>query len=158
MDISDVENFQTPEWVMELMVREIPKNSRLILEPTPGAGYFVKFLEDSNFSVCFPKHDYFDMSHSVKYDCVVGNPPFTPMTKGYEILYSVMEHTDNIVMLMPWLTLINSQKRLDKIMEFGLKKIIHLPRNAFKGARVQTCVLVMSKSFCGDTIFNYIKE
>ena len=67
-----------------------------------------------------------------------------------------MEMSDNIVALMPWLTIINSQKRTSDIINFGLKSITHLPRSIFKGARVQTCILQMEKEYNKDIIFrNY---
>ena len=86
------------------------------------------------------------------------NPPFTPMQLGYDILYEVMNLSDNIVALMPWLTLINSEKRTKLLMEFGMKSVTHLPRSIFKGARVQTCIINLKKGFRGDTIFrNYTR-
>lgn len=157
MDLEDIDNFQTPEWVMDIMIKEIPVGIREILEPTKGAGNFVKRLENNGYYVYSTDGDYFKMNHKVdRYECIVGNPPFTPMQKGYDILFDVMDRSKNIVMLMPWLTLINSQKRLDRIMDFGLKKIIHLPRKAFKGSRVQTCILVLEHGFAGDTVFSSI--
>jgi len=152
MELGDNTNFQTPKWVIDLMISEIPDGCFSILEPTPGAGNVVNELKLAGYFVTYPDGDYFGMTHT-DYDCVLGNPPFSPMTKGYEILYDVMEKAPNIIMVMPWLTLINGQKRLNDIMRYGLKKIIHLPRNAFKGARVQTCILVMTKGFDGDTVF-----
>ena len=158
MKLEDIKNFQTPSWVMDLMIKEIPEDVYHILEPTKGAGFFVDRLLDENYVVTAPDGDYFEYTHKSRYCCVVGNPPFSPMVKGYEILFDVTNHSDNIVMLMPWLLLINSQKRLEKVMQFGLRKIIHLPRKAFPGTRVQTCVVVMKRGFIGDTIFSYVKE
>ena len=54
---------------------------------------------------------------------------------------------------MPYLTIINGEKRTQDIMNWGLKSITHLPRSIFKGSRVQTCILEMKKGFIGDTIF-----
>ncbi len=155
MELGDNSNFQTSEWVIDLMIDEIPQDmeNNILLEPTPGAGGIVKRLEYFNRKVLFPNNNYFDMEHNTRYGCIIGNPPFSPMKKGYQILYDLMNHSDNIILVMPWLTLINGQKRLNDIMEYGLKKIIHLPRSAFKGARVQTCIIVMQKGFKGETIF-----
>ena len=61
------------------------------------------------------------------------NPPFSPMKQGYEILYKCMNMTDNIIALMPYLTIINGEKRTQDIMNWGLKSITHLPRSTFKG-------------------------
>lgn len=153
MELGDNTNFQTPDWVIDLVVAEIPKRAKVILEPTPGRGDVVTKLKKRGYFPLYPDGDYFKMPHAMGYDAVVGNPPFSPMKKGYRILYDIMGRTDNIIMVMPWLTLINGQRRLGDIMEYGLKKIIHLPRSAFKGARVQTCIIVMEKGFKGETIF-----
>lgn len=153
MELGDITNFQTPYWVIALMVQEIPKGTRVILEPTPGRGDVVSQLKNHGYFPLYPDGDYFEMPHAMKYDAAVGNPPFSPMKKGYEILYDIMGRTDLIILVMPWLTLINGQKRLNDILAYGLKKIIHLPRSAFKGARVQTCIIVMEKGFMGETVF-----
>ena len=86
------------------------------------------------------------------------NPPFTPMKKGYEILYKCMEMSDNIVALMPWLTLINGEKRTSDIMNFGLVSITHLPRTIFKGSRVQTCIIFLQKEYKDETEFKMYKR
>ena len=146
--------FQTPEKVCMYMSSFLPDNAGDILEPTAGLGNLVKALEYKG-NVIVPSGDFFDMPKRM-FDWVVINPPFTPMKKGYEILYECMEMSDNIVALMPWLTLINGQKRTADIMEFGLVNITHLPRTIFKGARVQTCVMYMQKGYKGSTEFlNY---
>ena len=66
----------------------------------------------------------------------------------------VMEMSDNIIALMPWLVLINGNKRTTDIMNFGLISITHLPRKVFNGARVQTCIMEMKKGYKGKTTFN----
>jgi len=141
-------NFQTEDWVCDLMVSQTPTYYLDVLEPTPGKGNLVNALKRSKFSVFTPSGDFFDSDLKIK--CVVMNPPFSPMNKGYEILYKCMEFSEYIVALMPWLTIINSEKRTKKINDWGLKKIIHLPRSAFKGSRVQTCILIMEKNYIGD--------
>src|SRR6056300_890354 len=101
-------DFQTPEWCCEYMVSLIPELSITVLEPTPGAGNLVDALNKNNFNVTAPV-DFWAVTG--RYDAVVMNPPFSPMQQGYDILYSVMDMTDNIIALMPWLTLINSERR-----------------------------------------------
>lgn len=147
-------DFQTPEKVCTYMSSFLPDNAGDILEPTKGVGNLVKALQQKG-NVIAPEGNFFDMPKRM-FDWVVMNPPFTPMKKGYEILYDCMEMSDNIVALMPWLTMINGKKRTDDIMEFGLVSITHLPRKIFDGARVQTCILVMKKGYRGSTEFlNY---
>lgn len=144
------DNFQTPEYICEYMSSFLPKDAGFILEPTPGKGNLVKALEQKG-KVYAPK--YFEDVNDVKFDWIVMNPPFTPMKQGYDILYKCMDMSDNIIALMPYLTIINGEKRTQDIMNWGLKSITHLPRSVFKGSRVQTCILEMKRGYKGDTIF-----
>jgi hypothetical protein len=86
------------------------------------------------------------------------NPPFTPMGVGYRILFSVMELTDVIIAVMPWFTIINSVKRTNVIRQYGLKAVTHLPRSAFKGTRVQTCILEMIRGYSGITSMYFLSD
>lgn len=155
MSDRDNKNFQTQELVCHIMVDLIPKECSTILEPTPGSGNLVKVLRERGFNVDAPS-EFWDV-HS-KYDAIVMNPPFSPMSEGYKILFACMELSNNIIALMPWLTLINSTNRTNRILDFGLKSITHLPRSAFAGSRVQTCVLEMIKGFSGNTIIRFAKN
>ena len=66
--------------------------------------------------------------------------------------------TNNIIALMPYLAIINGEKRTNDIMNFGLKSITHLPRSTFKGSRVQTCILEMQRHRCKRRIhYNIVK-
>ena len=149
------DHFQTPEKICEYMGSFLPKNAGLILEPTPGKGKLVKILEQ--YGIVITPDDFYTMEKG-RFDWIVMNPPFTPMKKGYEILYECMNMTDNIIALMPYLTIINGEKRTQDIMDWGLKSITHLPRSVFKGSRVQTCILEMSRGFDGDTIFKTLPK
>lgn len=150
-------DFQTPEWLCKLMVDLIPTTSindipNTILEPTSGAGNLVKAI-DARFpnSIIYTPLLFEDFN--LKVDWIIANPPFTPMMKGYEILNKCFGLSDNIIILMPWLALINSEKRTKIYIEHGLKQVIHLPRKAFNGSRVQTCIMIFKKGYCGDIIF-----
>jgi len=143
--------FQTPPAICDYMAQFIPDYAGSILEPTPGKFQLVNAVK-SKGTVYYPDNDFFDMEHC-RYDWIIMNPPFSPMKKGYEILYRCMDMSDNIVALMPWLTIINSQKRAKDIMLFGLKSVTNLPRNAFPGSRVQCCILEMRKGYTGTTSF-----
>ena len=144
------EQFQTPPFVARYMISLIPDGVKTVLEPTPGQGNIVKEL-NGRYEVIAPQ-DFF-LWQAERVDCVVMNPPFTPMKKGYQILYECMELSNNIIALMPWLTIINSEKRTKDILDFGLVSITHLPRNIFQGARVQTCILQMEKCTNYKTVF-----
>ncbi len=135
----------------------LPYNSGDILEPTKGMGNLATVLEDKG-NVIAPDGDFFDIPKR-QYDWVVMNPPFSPMKKGYRILSDCMDMSNNIVALMPWLTIINGKKRTMDIMSYGLRSITHLPRSVFNGARVQTCVMHMQKGYIGKTEFiNYVAD
>lgn len=149
------DHFQTPENICKYMASFLPKPAGLILEPTPGKGNLVNVLKEHG-TVIYPIN--FESIENGKFDWIVMNPPFTPMKKGYEILYKCMDMTDNIIALMPYLTIINGERRTQDIMNWGLKSITHLPRSTFKGSRVQTCILEMNKGYKGDTIFKTLPK
>lgn len=145
-------DFQTPGWVCDIMTSYIPdlciECPNTILEPTQGEGNLVRAIDRMYpSSIIYTPEDFFVFDEHV--DLVVGNPPFSPMSIGYDILERCFELSDNIIMLMPWLSLINSVKRTRLYMEHGLRTVIHLPRNAFKGSRVQTCVLIFMHGHTG---------
>jgi hypothetical protein len=143
-------DFQTPSYICDYMVSLIDNYPQIVLEPTAGEGNLVKALQLKGYVVEAP-HEFWDCQG--RFDTVVMNPPFTPMEVGYKILYRAMEMSNRIIALMPYLTIINSQKRTKDIFNYGLKSIIHLPRNVFKGSRVQTCILNMEKGYTGECIF-----
>jgi len=58
---------------------------------------------------------------------------------------------------MPWLTIINSQKRTEKINNYGLKSVTHLPRKTFPCSRVQCCILEMEKYYLDVTKLHFLK-
>lgn len=134
------------------MAAFLPENAGLILEPTKGAGKLVNALAKKGQVVA--PDDFFEMPKR-RFDWVVMNPPFSPMQKGYKIMYDCMDMSDNIIAIMPWLTLINGHKRTSDIISFGLVSVTHLPRSTFEGARVQTCILEMRKGYTGLTLFRY---
>ncbi len=144
------DNFQTPENVCKYMASFLIGNTGLILEPTAGKGKLVKELK--HYGEVFVPDDFNKMTKQ-QFEWIVMNPPFSPMKQGYEILYKCMDMTDNVIALMPYLTIINGEKRTQDIMDFGLKSITHLPRSTFKGSRVQTCILEMKRGWKSDTIF-----
>jgi len=141
-------DFQTNPVICKYMVGLLPSGVVSVLEPTPGVGNLVRAL--NGYQVTAPS-DFFQVVGS--FDAVVMNPPFTPMELGYRILYQTMQMTDIIIALMPWLTIINSQKRTDDIKAYGLKSVTHLPRLAFPGSRVQTCILELRRGYCADPLF-----
>lgn len=160
-NLKDIQQFQTPALICNYMASFLPDNAGLILEPTPGKGNLVEALKDKG-EVIAPV-DFFELNKNEYgwFDWIVMNPPFTPMKQGYDILYECMGLSDNIIALMPWLALINSTKRSKAYFEFGLKTITHLPRNIFKGSRVQTMIMELRKGYRGETRYidyNFLKK
>ena len=158
MDINKTD-FQTPEWVCDFMVTSIHGYPNTILEPTPGNGNLMRAINKHhpNTQILTPKNDFLKMD-IVDVDFVIANPPFTPMTLGYDMLDRFFEFSGNVIALMPWLTIINSEKRLDRLKNYGLREIIHLPRSVFKGSRVQTCISMFTKGYRGEILFHDIKD
>ena len=148
-------DFQTPPDVCNYMTSFLPYDAGIILEPTAGIGNLVKSC--SLKGIVIAPVDFFKMEKR-NFDWVVMNPPFTPMSVGYKIFYDCMGMSNNIIALMPWLILINGEKRTRDIFSFGLVSVTHLPRTIFKGSRVQTCILELKKNYCGITkLLNYAK-
>ena len=158
-------NFQTPKNVCSYMASLIPKDSKLILEPTPGFGNLVRAIEKTGFTVFSPEN-FFAMERN-RFDCIVMNPPFSRnsafgypisaetkgMKLGYYILKECMEMSDNVIALMPWYTIADSDVRLRYLKKFGIKSLTHLPRSTFKYARIQTTIIELEKGYQGKTIF-----
>lgn len=161
-------DFQTPSNVAEYMVSLIPKKSDTVLEPTPGDGNIVMALWDKHYTITAP--DDFFLLPKQRFDCIVMNPPFSSkfafmenapdnfkeergMKLGYKMLLSCMEMSDNVIALMPWFTISDSDVRLRLIKDFGLKSITALPRKTFQYARIQTCVFELAKGWGGATEF-----
>lgn len=140
-------DFQTPQWVCDIMIDEVYGNPKTILEPTPGEGNLVRSLKSRYPEVCVTAPDDYYQLPEQRFDIVVTNPPFTPMVLGYELLDDFFQRSDRIVALMPWLAVINSEKRYKRYLENGLKKVIHLPRRAFPSSRVQCCILVFESGY-----------
>lgn len=149
-------DFQTPDIICSYMVGLLKEPYyKRVLEPTPGLGNLVKAVAPKAETVIAPD-DYFSLDPYERYDAVVMNPPFTPMEKGYKILFGCMEQADEVIALMPWLVIINSKKRTESLMAFGMISITHLPRSIFKGARVQCCIIHLKKGYQDETKFiNY---
>lgn len=166
--------FQTPPEVCRYMASLVPPTAISVLEPTPGVGNLVKAL--CGFDVSAPA-DYFLLDKNLTFDAVVMNCPFSSksanienmpnsfngkgMVFGYRILLECMKKSDNIIALMPWFTISDSDVRLRYIKKFGLKSITALPRKTFQYARIQTCILELQKGYQGVTefkVFDFIEK
>jgi hypothetical protein len=160
------EQFQTPLPVAKYMVSLIPPGTKTILEPTPGEFNIVNLIKD-NYTVTAPA-DFF-LWERERVDCVIGNPPFSAqyanldnapmglnkagMRFGYYILSECMKISNNVIMLMPWFTILDSDIRMRQLHDYGLKSLTALPRNTFNYARIQTCVFELQKGYKGVTEF-----
>lgn len=162
----DSAQFQTPLNVASYMVGMVPPGTVTVLEPTPGDGNIVSLL--SGYQVIAPA-DFFLLQQPARFDCVVMNPPFSAkyaklenaredytkhgMRLGYEMLKQCMQMSDNVIALMPWFTICDSDVRLRYLKDYGLISVTALPRKTFEYARIQTCILRLSKGFTGTTDF-----
>lgn len=162
-------NFQTPVPICNYMVDMVPENSIKILEPTPGLGNIVNALNAKNRYQIITADDFFLLDKSEKYDCIVMNPPFssksafmnnapegvevTGMKLGYYILTECMKMSNNIIALMPWYTISDSDVRMRYLKSFGIKSLTALPRKTFQYARIQTVIIELEKGYQDETIF-----
>lgn len=158
-------DFQTPRWAAKYMASLVPAGVKNILEPTAGIGNIVAEL--NGYHVTAPE-DFFLLANQ-KFDCVVMNPPFSSkfmnlenaptgtdfkgMRMGYHILTECMKMSDNVIALMPWFTISDSDVRLRFLKSYGLISITALPRKTFQYARIQTCIFQLQKGYIGETIF-----
>lgn len=149
--IIDIENFQTPPVVCEYMANMLPDRCGIILEPTPGKGNLVEALKKKGDIVAPNLFEH--IPPDARYDWVVMNPPFTPIQEGFEYLKKVCSMSDNIIALLPWLLIINSEKRLKFLQDYGLVSITSLPRKTFPKCRIQTCIVLLKKDFKGVAEF-----
>ena len=165
-------SFQTPIAVCEYMASLVPSEAKTIIEPTPGLGNLVAVLEAKGFDV-FAVDDFFQMDFKSQCDCIVMNPPFSTksafiehaaagidlsgMKIGYFILQKCMEMSNNVIALMPWFALTDSDVRMRFIMNYGVKSLTALPRKTFQYARIQTVIIELEKGYTGDTIFKHFQ-
>lgn len=163
-DLAYVNDFQTPENVAKYMASLIPEGVNTVLEPTPGIGNIVKYLDSYNVTA---PDDYWQLDKKQWFDCIICNLPFSSKTffncpahlegKGmivaYKVLGQLMSMSDNIIALMPWFTISDSDVRLRTIKQFGLISVTALPRKTFQYARIQTCVVQMKRGYTGKTEF-----
>lgn len=78
------EHFQTPPNICNYMASFLPKNAGKILEPTAGKGRLVEALK--SYGDVIAPQDFYKLEKQ-SFDWIVMNPPFTPMSQGYKILY-----------------------------------------------------------------------
>jgi hypothetical protein len=163
-DAAYVNDFQTPEYIANYMASLIPDGVCTVLEPTPGMGNLVKALW--KYKVTAPK-DYWALDKTQRFDAIVANLPFSEKTffncpeefKGqgmkvaYEQMKVLMDMSDNLILLMPWFTISDSDVRLRTLKRYGLISVTALPRKTFQYARIQTCVLQLQKGYSGSTEF-----
>lgn len=165
-----IHDFSTPPWISNYMVNLIPGGVKTVLEPSPGKRNIINAM-NGKYQITAP-NDFFLLDKNIRFDCVVMNPPFSSrycdmtnapqikdfagMKVGYYFLYKCMEMSDNVIALMPWFTISDSDVRTRYIMDYGLKTLIHLPRKTFNYTRIQTIIIVLEKGFKGNTIFKYL--
>ena len=151
-DINMEKNFQTPPWVCDLMVSLVDGSPKRILEPTPGKGNLVAAIRRKFplAEISTVQTDFISYVPDIHFDCVIANPPFSPMSLGFFFLLRFFDFSTNVIALMPWFILINSKKRTRILKDRGLCQIIHLPRSVFPKSRVQTCIMKFVEGYKED--------
>lgn len=169
------------DYMVQLAEELIGNDTFIVFEPTPGQCNLVRALSNSEkVEAVIAPDDYFIHKQRTKmyfddlkgkYPIIVANPPFSSpsvnvenapeewqnlkgMAVGYKFLEEFMEQSDNLVVLVPWFTISDSDVRFRKIREFGLISVTPLPRKAFDYARIQTVILQMQKGYTGETKFH----
>ncbi len=152
-----MQDYQTPSWVAHKMCDLVLSSPKLIVEPTPGAGQLVAVIEERfPKATVFTPVDYWqDVRGVFPYSVIIANPPFSPSSEGFRYLNDFMLRSDRIVTVMPWVALYNSHKRMLNLLNFGLKGVYALPRNAFNRHSVASCVLDLEKGYRGFCKFDY---
>lgn len=165
-DAAYVDDFQTPPNVADYMAGLVKNTTGMILEPTPGLGNLVAALACKGMDVYSPS-DYWNLDFDARFSAVVCNLPFSSktfkncpaeyegrgMVVSYYQLWRLMEMADEVVALMPWFTISDSDVRLRALYDYGLISVTALPRKTFNYARIQTCVLHLQKGYKGKTEF-----
>lgn len=152
------------------MIDMVPPQAETFFEPTPGLGNIVRSLEKNGHTDISTADDFFLFDKTERFDCIVMNPPFTSksafmdnapegaetrgMKLGYNILTECMKMSDNVIALMPWFTISDSDVRMRYLKSFGIKSITPLPRKTFQYARIQTVILELQKGYKGSTTFH----
>ena len=149
--------FRTKPEICRYMVELLPPGVLSVLELRYGDMAMTEALVQYGYSATIQTEETF-WSLDEGFDAVVMNPPFTPMKRGYKILFRCMELAPVVIALMPWLTIINSVGRAEAFQDFGLKSVTHLPRTAFPGARVQTCILNLVRGHMDVTKLYFYRE
>lgn len=162
-------DFQTPLPVAKYMQSLIPIGTKTLLESTPGIGNLIYGLSEKHEITA--AIDFFRLDRK-KYDCVIMNPPFTSNEAildyasrevkrltgskiGTWFLYEMLTWSDNVIALMPWYTIINSERRTQKLIDFGLVSIANLSRCWFN-TRIQLCVLQLKRGWNKQTVFRQV--
>lgn len=174
-DLNIKSQFQTPVNVVRYMVSMCPLFAKEVLEPTPGLGNIVNEIRKQRPDIIVTApDDFFLLNDTLKFDCIIANPPFSSksanlenapisfhksgMKVGYQILLECMKRSDNIIILMPWFTISDSDVRLRQLKNFGMKSLTALPRSTFKYARIQTVIMELVNGYKGDTVFKVFEE
>ncbi len=148
-------DFQLTTDICDYMVSMVDSNNtnQTILEPTSILPTLANALKSKGNVIAIS--NFYTYQHTNKYDYIVMTPTMSPMAAGYKMLDDCMLLSDNIITFMPWLTIINGDKRARKIKEFGLKSITHMPRKTYAGSRIQTCIIEMERDYKGETVLKF---
>ena len=133
LDIKNLGQVFTPDQIINFMIKLV-KNGNNVLEPSAGAGYFVKELNNKSYRnitaieidkrFCTNKNflcqDFFDFSIKNQFDTVVGNPPYVKYNK-------IQKATKEKILNNKEINFINMfDNRTNLYQYFIYKSILHL--------------------------------
>lgn len=184
--------FFTPKLLVEKILEEaeIDFNNKIILEPSCGDGAFIEELIKSNneiYAVDKDKEkikiikekyqnvqtitkDFLQYNPEIKFDIVIGNPPFNLPTKQEYVdstegfvshAIDLVKEDGYVVFILPNTVLRNKKYQIlrKKILESTeIYKILDTRGNDFLGADIETITLFLKKRKVEKQIYTYISQ
>lgn len=183
--------FFTPEKLVIKLLEELDTDlkNKLILEPSCGEGAFVEkiyanneiyaidkdpskteYIKQKHNTVHVITSDFLKYATDLRFDLVIGNPPFnlaTPLnyidtTEGFiSHAIDLVKEEGNIVLILPNTVLRNKKyqnirKRI--LEETKIEKIIDTRGNDFLGADIETIAIFLKKQKVEKQIYTYISQ
>jgi len=121
----------------------------------------------NNFSIRFINDDFLEHKFSKKYDLVLGNPPFSKITKKYGFTYELglsrnlssyflekaLSIADNVVLIMPknYLNTPEYKESRENVLNYNLSGIIDFGEKGFKGVLIETICLIFKNEKSNKT-------
>ena len=131
----DVDDINTPAWVVEKILDVIPGNVSTIWECCSGDGHITDVLREHGYEVISTdikedaEYDMFKYEPSGGYDMILTNPPFSKKTKVLERLYEL----DKPFLILCPSFMIETAARFELFQGHGIVLFLMKERIAFEG-------------------------